>query len=59
MLELIGSHLARAGGRLETVWDTLERSGYRPYLVGAKEGPQPLAAPQDGEILWLSARTGG
>ena len=52
MLELIGSHLARAGDRLETVWGMLERSGYRPYLVGAEEGPRPIAAPQDGEILW-------
>lgn len=52
MLELIGSHLARAGDTLEAVWTSLERRGYRPYLVGAKEGPQAISVPQDGEILW-------
>ncbi|MGE0093977.1 MAG: FkbM family methyltransferase [Alphaproteobacteria bacterium] len=52
MLELIGSHLARAGDTLEAVWNSLEQRGYRPYLVGAKEGPQAISAPQDGEILW-------
>lgn len=52
MLELIGSHLARAGDGLEAIWTSLERLGYRPYLVGAKEGPQAISAPQDGEILW-------
>ena len=52
MLELIGSHLARAGDTLEAVWGSLERRGYRPYLVGAKDGPQAISAPQDGEILW-------
>ena len=30
----------------------LERRGYRPYLVGAKDGPQAISTPQDGEILW-------
>ncbi|MHB1219282.1 MAG: FkbM family methyltransferase [Alphaproteobacteria bacterium] len=52
MLELIGSHLTRAGDGLEAVWTSLERRGYRPYLVGAQEGPRAISAPQDGEILW-------
>jgi FkbM family methyltransferase len=56
MLELIASHLARAGDQLGAVWISLERLGYRPFLIGAKEGPQPLAEPRDGEILWLPTR---
>jgi len=56
MLELIGSHLARAGDALETVWASLERRGYRPYLVGDKKGPQAVATPRDGEILWRPER---
>lgn len=56
MLELIGSHLTRAGDGLEAVWVSLERRGYRPYLIGDKKGPQAMTAPRDGEVLWRPER---
>ncbi len=51
LLELDGTHLARAGDTLEAAWAALLALGYRPHA--ATVARPALAAPQPGDVLWL------
>jgi FkbM family methyltransferase len=54
LLELDGAHLKRGGDTLEAVWAALTGLGYAPHLPEGERG-LPLAAPTEGDILWLPA----
>ncbi|MGH7091247.1 MAG: FkbM family methyltransferase [Stellaceae bacterium] len=51
LLEHDRSRLARAGANLDVLWQTLIGLGYHPYAANAPR--TPLAAPADGDVLWL------
>jgi FkbM family methyltransferase len=53
MLEMTRDALARAGDDLAAAFATLGELGYRPAMLGAGGGFEPLAAPSEGDIWWL------
>lgn len=56
LLELIDSHLRRAGDDLASAWARLIAWGYTPH-AWSSEGLTPLAAPRDGDSIWLPPGT--
>ncbi len=54
MIEMVDSHLNRAGDSLASAWDLLRSIGYRPHLWDGHEGLARLAEPREGDIFWLS-----
>lgn len=56
LLELVDSHLRRAGDDLAGAWAELTAWGYTPHAWSG-ERLTPLAAPRDGDSLWLPPGT--
>lgn len=54
MIEMVESHLNRAGDSLASAWDLLRSIGYRPYLWDGHAGLSLLAEPREGDIFWLA-----
>jgi FkbM family methyltransferase len=51
LLEMDRGHLARAGGSLETLWQTLLDMGYRPRAPTVER--TAYDAPRQGDVLWI------
>lgn len=56
LLEMNAAHLSRAGDSLGAAWQFLSNLGYRPYAAAPRRAEAPLAAPGEGDVLWLAER---
>ena len=56
LIELVDSHLRRAGDDLAGAWAQLTAWGYAPHAWSG-ERLTPLAAPRDGDSIWLPPGT--
>lgn len=53
LLEMNFGYMARAGDRLETLWQMLVDMGYRPYAPTVAQARYD--APHQGDVLWIPA----
>ena len=54
LIELNGEHLARAGGSVDGLWRMLRDLGYAAFETGVTRGLIPIAAPRQGDVLFLA-----